>query len=65
MGISEKNEKQEQTASVSGQGQTSKKSYQSPKLFEYGNVAVLTQAMMVGSFADGGNVGMMTMMMMP
>ncbi|MCG3160728.1 MAG: hypothetical protein JMDDDDMK_01803 [Acidobacteria bacterium] len=65
MGITEKNEKQEQTTSGSGQEQTDKKSYQPPRLLEYGNVAFLTQARMFGSFADGGNVGMMTMMMMP
>lgn len=61
MAISEKNEKQEQTASVSEHGQAGKKNYQSPRFFEYGNVATLTQMMTMGSFADMG--AMMVMMM--
>lgn len=43
---------------------TAKKSYCSPNLVEYGNIVAVTQAMMNGSFPDGGTVsGKQTMMM--
>ena len=38
---------------------TNRKLYESPKLVEYGNVVEITQAMVMGSFADAQQMQMM------
>lgn len=39
-----------------------RKPYEPPKLFEYGDIATITHAMEMGSFADASNMVMMMMM---